>query len=127
VTQDFTVALQSERAIDPAQVRRLYQTVDWGHNRDEDGIKKTIETGVAVGAWDGDRLVGFVRALSDGLYRAYIEDVIVDPDYRGKQVGERMVAEMLHALGDIDIVSSSACRSAWLSTGETALRRATDR
>jgi ribosomal protein S18 acetylase RimI-like enzyme len=102
---NVTISLHEDRAIDPAQVRRLYQTVDWGHNRDEDGINKTIEAGVAVGAWDGERLVGFVRALSDGRYRAYIEDVMVDPEYRGRQIGERMVAEMVKALGEIEIVS----------------------
>jgi N-acetylglutamate synthase-like GNAT family acetyltransferase len=101
----ISFALHTERPIDPAQVQRLYHTVDWGHNRDEDGIEKTIEAGVAVGAWDGERLVGFVRALTDGLYRAYIEDVIVDPEYRGHQIGERMVAVMVDTLSDVEIVS----------------------
>jgi ribosomal protein S18 acetylase RimI-like enzyme len=102
---DITISPHAERPIDAAQVRRLYESVDWGHNRDDDGIRATIEAGVAVGAWDGDRLVGFVRALSDGMYRSYIEDVMVDPDYRGQMIGERMVARMLESLADIEIVS----------------------
>jgi ribosomal protein S18 acetylase RimI-like enzyme len=105
VAEEITFALQQTRPIEPGQLRKLYLTADWGHNRDEPGIQTTIDASVALGAWDGERLVGFVRALSDGRYRAYIEDVIVDPEYRGRQVGERMVAEMVSALGDIEIVS----------------------
>jgi ribosomal protein S18 acetylase RimI-like enzyme len=105
VTEGITFALHSERPIDPAQVRTLYQGATWGHNRDEAGIEKILGVGVSVGAWDGERLIGFVRALTDGLYRAYLEDVIVDADYRGNQVGERMVAEALVALEGIEIIS----------------------
>ena len=101
----ITFASDEERPIDSAQVRRLYETVDWGHGRSEHGIRAAIEASVALGAWDGDRLVGFVRALSDGAYRAYVEDVMVDPDYRGRRIGERMVAELLRALQDVEIVS----------------------
>jgi len=105
MTDDITFANHLDRAIDPAQVRRLYETVAWGHGRDDKGILSIIQAAVAVGAWDGDRLVGFTRALSDGRYRAYIEDVMIDPDYRGRKIGERMVASLVDQLGDIEIVS----------------------
>jgi ribosomal protein S18 acetylase RimI-like enzyme len=97
--------LPEERPIDPAQVRRLYETVTWGHARGDDGVRAAIEASVAVGAWDGDKLIGFTRALSDGRYRAYIEDVMIDPEYRGKGIGERMVAHLLEDLENIEIVS----------------------
>ena len=93
------------RPIDPAQVRRLFETVPWGDGRDDAGIAKTLEVNLGVGAWDGDKLIGFTRAMSDGLYRAYVEDVMIDPVYRGKKIGERMVAKLLEELGDIEIVS----------------------
>lgn len=105
MTAEITFANHVERPIDAGQVRRLYQTVTWGHGRDDEGIRSVIEATVAVGAWDGDRLVGFTRAMSDGRYRAYVEDVMIDPDYRGHKIGERMVAALLDQLGDIEIVS----------------------
>jgi len=105
MTEDITFANHVDRPIDPAQVRRLYRTVAWGHGRDDEGILSVIESTVAVGAWDGDKLVGFTRALSDGRYRAYVEDVMIDPDYRGHRIGERMVATLIDLLGDIEIVS----------------------
>ena len=60
---------------------------------------------MAVGARHGDKLIGFTRALSDGRYRAYIEDVMIDPEYRGKGIGERMVARLLEDLEGVEMVS----------------------
>ena len=105
MTDDITFANHLDRPIGPAQVRRLYGTVTWGHGRDDEGIQSVIEATVAVGAWDRERLVWFTRAISDGRYRAYIEDVMIDPDYRGRKIGERMVAALVDQLGDIEIVS----------------------
>lgn len=105
MSDDITFASHSDKPIDPSQVRRLYEGVTWGHGRDDGGILAAIEIGPAVGAWDRDRLIGFTRALSDGKYRAYIEDVMIDPEYRGKRIGERMVAVLVEDLKDIEIVS----------------------
>jgi ribosomal protein S18 acetylase RimI-like enzyme len=51
--------------------------------------------GPAVGAWAGDRLVGFVRAVTDGAFRAYVEDVIVAPDARGAGIGRSLIDHLL--------------------------------
>ncbi len=101
----IAVRRHEERPIDATQVPRLYESASWGHGRDDAGIAAAIAASVAVGAWDGDRLVGFVRALSDGRYRAYVEDVIVDPEYRRYRIGTRMVAALLEALEGIETVS----------------------
>jgi GNAT superfamily N-acetyltransferase len=102
---DIKIQRHEERPVNPAQVRRLYGQATWGHGRDDAGITEAIAESVAVGAWDGDRLVGFVRALTDGRYRAYVEDVIVDEEYRKYHVGTRTVAALLEALDGIEIVS----------------------
>lgn len=95
----------SERAIDAAQVRSLYHGAGWWPDRDAAGIAQAIASGVSFGAWDGERMVGFARALSDGRYRAYVEDVVIDPEYRGRGIGERLVAALCEELADIEIVS----------------------
>ncbi len=104
-TDSIRVLRHEERAIDPAQVRRLYEGVDWGHGRDDAALAAAIDASVAVGAWDDERLVGFARALSDGRYRAYVEDVIVDPEYRQYRTGTKVVAALLAALDGIETVS----------------------
>ncbi len=42
-----------------------------------------------------ERLIGFARATSDGIYRATIWDVVIHPDYRGTGLGSKLVETVL--------------------------------
>ena len=52
-------------------------------------------TDLAVSAWDGNRLVGFGRVLTDYVYRASIWDVIVDKKYQGQDIGTQIIERIL--------------------------------
>jgi GNAT superfamily N-acetyltransferase len=52
-------------------------------------------------AWDGDRLVGFVTALSDGVLMAYVPLLEVLPDHQGTGVGTALVNRVLDEIGDL--------------------------
>ena len=55
--------------------------------------------GVVVGAFDENhRIVGCARALSDGCSDAYIQDVVVDPEYRGQGIGSMLIKTLTDAL-----------------------------
>jgi GNAT superfamily N-acetyltransferase len=99
------VARHDERGIDAASVRWLYDDAGWWPERDLDGIAEVVRSGVSVGAWDGERLIAFARAISDGRYRAYVEDVVVDAAYRGRGVGNLLMEALVTALDGVDIVS----------------------
>lgn len=43
------------------------------------------------GAWDGNRLVGTVRVLSDGYEWTVVTDIIVDPAYRRRGIGRELM------------------------------------
>jgi N-acetylglutamate synthase-like GNAT family acetyltransferase len=48
-----------------------------------------------ITVWDGQKLIGHARATSDGIYRATIWDVVIDPDYRGAGLGRKLVETLL--------------------------------
>lgn len=48
-----------------------------------------------ISVWDQERLIGFARATSDGIYRATIWDVVIHPDYRGEGLGRKLVQTLL--------------------------------
>jgi GNAT superfamily N-acetyltransferase len=102
---DIIFLTADKRSIDPVDVRRLYDGANWWPGWEPESIGRALAATTAVGAWDGDRLIGFTRALSDGVHRAYVEDVVIDPDYRGQGIGEKMVASLLEAIGDVHIVT----------------------
>jgi ribosomal protein S18 acetylase RimI-like enzyme len=96
---------KADRAIVATDVRRLYDGAGWWPEWDIPGIQRAIDASIAVGAWDGERLVGFSRALSDGVHRAYVEDVVIDPEYRGGGIGEKVVALLMEQLDSVHITS----------------------
>ena len=44
------------------------------------------------------RLIGFIRALGDGVSDCYIQDVVVRSDHRGQGIGKALVIAMLEHL-----------------------------
>ena len=38
-------------------------------------------------AWDGDKLVGLIAAMDDGIMNAYVHYLLVDPEYQGLAIG----------------------------------------
>jgi len=55
-------------------------------------------------ALDGDRVVGFVTAVSDGVLSAYVPLLEVLPDRRGQGIGQELVRRLLHQLRDLYMV-----------------------
>ena len=55
------------------------------------------EASRVVGAYDGNRQIGFCRAVTDGVSFAYLADVYVLPQDRGRGLGERLVRYMIDA------------------------------
>ena len=47
---------------------------------------------------DGERIVGMGRAISDGVSDAYIQDVAVDKNHRGKGIGTEITSRLLNRL-----------------------------
>jgi hypothetical protein len=63
---EIEVKTHRERPIPSRSLRELYEHVGWSRLANEEELREVLEAGQAVGAWDGERLVGFARALSDG-------------------------------------------------------------
>jgi ribosomal protein S18 acetylase RimI-like enzyme len=85
------------RKIDLEMLQTLFQeTAFWAENRTpEDWQIALTHSKPIVTAWDGERLIGFSRATSDGIYRATIWDVVVHSDYQGAGLGRRLVETVL--------------------------------
>lgn len=76
----------------------LTEQVYWARWRGPDEINAQFDSAWrVVGAYhrESGRLVGFARAVSDGVALAYLADVFVDPDHRGAGVGVALVKAMI--------------------------------
>ena len=89
--------------VPPEALRRLLDQTDWACGRSTDGIATSLRGSAAVvSAWDGDELVGFARAVGDGVYRALVEDVVVDEAWRGRGVGQELIARLVAQLSSTE-------------------------
>ena len=85
---------------DPARVDRdevfrfLAEESYWARGRAREEIERLIDTASrVVGLYEGHRHVGFSRTVSDGVAIAYLADVYVLPELRGRGLGRELVRE----------------------------------
>ena len=83
-----------------AQVFRLYLLEGWsGEGDDSSKINLALKNSrIAFGAFDGEKMVGFFRAISDGVSDAYLLDLVVDPQYRRRGIASTLVKNVVDSL-----------------------------
>lgn len=83
--------------VDLDQLIQLFnRNAFWAQDRCPTSMARAIEhSSPVVTVWDGDRLIGFGRATSDGAYRAVIWDVVIDQGYRRQGLGGKLVETLI--------------------------------
>jgi len=68
----------------------------WATNRTINDLKKCLaNSDVIVSLWVGNEIVGFGRALTDGIYRGVLWDVVIDKKHQGRGFGKLIVKSLL--------------------------------
>ncbi|MEW7289251.1 GNAT family N-acetyltransferase [Aquimarina sp. 2304DJ70-9] len=87
------------------ELQRLFRQTSWANARSIEEIELLLQnTTTYVVIRDNDQLIGFGRAISDGVYRAMLDDIVVDEDYRKKGVGKFIVKKLLDVLDGVEQV-----------------------
>lgn len=75
----------------------LYSAVNWeAYTRDPGALHRAVLNSTCViSAWEGDRLVGLVRALTDEVSILYVQDILVHPDHQRKGIARHLLADLL--------------------------------
>ncbi len=81
------------RVPDTGEVVGLLRSVGWDLRASEPASLERALRGTTefATAWDGDRLIGTARSITDGGQNALIATVVVHPAYQALGVGERMI------------------------------------
>jgi len=82
--------------VDLEQVAALFNSVGWqARTVDRARLRQQVVGAMfVVSAWEGDILVGFARAISDGATNAYISTVAVLPAYQGQGIGRALIRRL---------------------------------
>jgi GNAT superfamily N-acetyltransferase len=80
------------------QYFNLFETTGWNKEYclSIDELKLALSNSYyTVSAYEGDKLVGFGRIISDGVLHAMIYEMIVDPGYQGEGIGSTILNMMV--------------------------------
>ena len=90
-TKEFTVA----------ELQDLFLSVKWSSGNYPEKLKVAMLNSHAVfSAWDGDKLVGLMNCLSDGIMTAYFHYLLVRPEFQNQGIGKELVNLMIGAYKD---------------------------
>ncbi|WP_320666780.1 GNAT family N-acetyltransferase [Prochlorococcus sp. MIT 1307] len=100
-------------------ILKLKQLLDkhafWAKGRTKKQIRLSLASStVVISLWRGNRMVGFGRATSDGIYRAVLWDIVVAGDLQGLGLGRDVIEALVSskALKDVERIYLMTTNSA---------------
>ena len=79
-----------DRGLDAA-VFLAFANQIWPGDYDLDKTRTALSRTINITAYDGQKLVGYLRILSDGCYFGTITELLVLPEYQGQGIGSRLL------------------------------------
>ena len=67
----------------------------WAKGRSMDLVKKSMDNSMCFALFEGDRQLGFGRVATDFVVFAWLMDLFIDPDYRGRGLGRFLLQQIL--------------------------------
>jgi GNAT superfamily N-acetyltransferase len=86
---------------DPARLDRdlihrfLSEDSYWAKGVTREAVDLSIENSMPFGVYLGDEQVGFARVITDRVTFAWVADVFVVEEHRGRAIGKRLMEAML--------------------------------
>jgi len=81
---EFTISTEKSKL----QIDMIYKFMSeesyWAQTRTREQMRRAVENSLCFGVYEGDKQIGFARVISDFATFAYIGDVFILPEYRGR-------------------------------------------
>lgn len=79
------------------EILSLYESVGWTAYTDYpevlcEGFARSL---VILGAYEGEKLLGILRAVGDGITIVFVQDLLVLPEYQRKGIGSALLRTLL--------------------------------
>ena len=93
----MNITYKHTKTITLEQLKQLYSDVGWtAYTKDLNLLQQALQQSLDVlCAWDGERLVGLIRTVGDGLTILYIQDILVLNAYQNKGIATQLLQMIL--------------------------------
>lgn len=93
-TPEFEISSDPSR-IDVEMVHGFLSTSYWAHGRTREVVERSIRNSICFGVYTQTQQVAFGRVITDRAVFAYLADIFVVPEYRGRGLSKALVRAML--------------------------------
>jgi GNAT superfamily N-acetyltransferase len=93
--QDGAVVSTDRSRLDVDLVHRVLSTTYWAKGIPREIVERSIAGSIAFGLFERDRQVGFARVVTDLATYAYLADVFIVEECRGRGLGDWLVESIL--------------------------------
>lgn len=105
------IEYRENQPLEPVEVARVFETS--GISRPTKDIPRIAQmfanANVVISAWDGTRLIGVSRALTDYSYCCYLSDLAVDVAYQKQGIGRELIRRTQSIIGEeVSLILMSA-------------------
>ncbi len=85
------------------QVMLLYRSENWNIYAERDQVRSAFDHSLYIlGAFECEKLLGFIRCLGDGEYDIYVSDLIVDQEYRRLGIGKALLSKSMKKFNHVE-------------------------
>lgn len=84
-----------------SDLQNLFLSVEWSSGHFPDKLVVAMRNFETVfSAWDGNKLIGLICAMDDGIMTAYIHYLLVNPEYHNLGIGKTLVEKIKETYKD---------------------------
>lgn len=81
---------------DEKQIEELFLSVSWPSGKFLNKLKMALHnSSKVISAWDGEKLIGLIRGLDDGIWQATIDCLLVNPEHQGIGIASTLLKRLL--------------------------------
>ena len=89
--------IREYRVYNEKEILELYASVGWtAYTKHPDVLRKGFKNSMlTLAAYDGEELMGIIRAVGDGYTIVFVQDILVFPEHQRKGVGSALLQAVL--------------------------------
>lgn len=89
--------IREYKAYNETEILALYASVGWtAYTEHPDVLHKGFENSMlTLAAYDGEELMGIIRAVGDGYTIVFVQDILVFPGHQRKGIGSALLQAVL--------------------------------
>lgn len=114
------ISYTDEMKCSKEELAELFLSVNWNSGKYPDELYESIKNSTyKLFAYDGDKLIGMIAALSDKCINLFISYLLVAPCYQNKKIGSTLLNQVIR-LGNfnrVELITDKADRDFYLKNG----------